>query len=58
MRIAFRSDSKGLVLHQDEQLRAAKRLQGGVLTTASAMGMVLIERLQARGFKITFDGPL
>ncbi|KAK9810876.1 hypothetical protein WJX73_004728 [Symbiochloris irregularis] len=40
---------------QDKDLQVANRLQGGVLTTASAFGWVLIDRLKARGFGFSID---
>lgn len=35
---------------QEDELKQANLLQGGILTPASAMGLVLVKRLQAAGF--------
>jgi short subunit dehydrogenase-like uncharacterized protein len=43
---------------QEQQLKEAGCAAGGVLTPATAMGMVLVERLRAAGltFEVT-EGP-
>jgi short subunit dehydrogenase-like uncharacterized protein len=38
-------------------VRAGKCRDGGVLTPASALGLVLLERLRAAGFKFIVHGP-
>ena len=41
---------------QEEELKKAGKLQGGVLTPASAMGMLLIDRLNAAGMTFKIEG--
>ncbi len=42
--------------NQEEELKKAGKLQGGVLTPASAMGMLLIDRLNAAGMTFKIEG--
>lgn len=46
-------------LEQEEDLKKAGKLQGGVLTPASAMGMLLVDRLNNAGliFKVEKCSP-
>ena len=47
-----------MTLHvQGDELKAAGRLQGGILTPASAFGLVLVQRLQAKGFRFSINDP-
>ncbi len=41
---------------QEEDLKKAGYLQGGVLTPASAMGTLLIDRLNNAGMKFEIEG--
>jgi short subunit dehydrogenase-like uncharacterized protein len=45
---------------QEDELEKAGKLQGGVLTPASAMGMILVERLNKAGmdFRIESDAGM
>ncbi|CAL5221659.1 g3887 [Coccomyxa viridis] len=40
---------------QEDELKKAGKLQGGVLTPASAMGMILVERLNKAGMEFRVD---
>ncbi len=40
---------------QEDELKKANKLQGGVLTPASAMGMILVERLNKAGMEFRVD---
>ena len=40
---------------QEDELKKAGKLQGGVLTPASAMGMILVERLNKAGMSFHVD---
>ena len=40
---------------QEDELKKAGKLQGGVLTPASAMGMVLVERLNEAGMEFRIE---
>lgn len=43
---------------QEDELRQAGMLQGGVLTPGSAMGLVLVRRLQAAGITFEIKGEI
>ena len=40
---------------QEDELKKAGKLQGGILTPASAMGMTLVERLNKAGMEFRLD---
>ena len=44
-----------MVVVQEDELKKAGKLQGGVLTPASAMGMTLVDRLNKAGMEFRID---
>ena len=44
-----------LWLQQEDELKQAGMLPGGILTPGSAMGLVLVKRLQSAGFKFEIE---